>query len=163
MESNICMLTAAALQAPNDGHSDIITRAFDLKDQYAAIRMAVACRKLDDGWTDLTTDLVNYVATVLGPLRNRYVHDVWTVDEGQLKRLDFTPKVIRPQSRQPKTLRWGTVNDHVLEDIALLTDEIKEHGFFMWQIGCDISRRPLPPLASRLAIRPPQRLRAPQT
>lgn len=56
--------------------------------------------------------MVDIIRQQLAPLRNRFVHDYWTLSEGTLQRLESKASAKRPQAMQPHQLTFQRWHDH---------------------------------------------------
>lgn len=73
---------------------------------------------------DLPLDWLNWVVALLrradgelGPMRNRYIHDAYAINETSTVRIDRRPKLGKPQSRQRQTVTYNTEHDAPLAEI----------------------------------------------
>jgi hypothetical protein len=62
-------------------------------------------KRLDDDWFKQLKTLLDHIENVIGPQRNRYVHDLWTSDGVRVKKLEFRTAIKKPQSRKPLELK----------------------------------------------------------
>ena len=81
--------------------------------------------------TDFALETFNYIDNVLRNRRNRYVHDIWGYDfqAEWVQRTTYTPKIYRPQSREPRD--WTPMDihsDESLEDLWATVREILDHS-----------------------------------
>ncbi|MBA4795459.1 hypothetical protein [Phenylobacterium sp.] len=155
LELEIVNLCGALLQAPNDDVSNAMIQAFDFRAQISAIRLGAVARELPSGWAELIHDEVDYIDQTLRPRRNRYVHSMWLrSSEGELWRVDQTPRVYRAQAKQPLSWAGRSVVTETISAIRETVAEIDAHGGFVFQLASDLSWPPLPDLAARLGEQP---------
>lgn len=112
--------------------------------------------------------LLGRVSGELAPLRNRYVHDHWTVTNLEIVRLDKRAKIAKPQSRERDTLLFDTRHVTDPDDIDKLTARITlvlamlafaEYDLGVWrQTGLPLKPHPQYTEASK----PNARYRTPQ-
>lgn len=75
-------------------------------------------------WADCMTGLCNQISNVLGPERNRLIHDDWTPDEAAIKRTNLSVKIGKPASREAKALIQTDAAPSHVEAINTLTTKV---------------------------------------
>jgi hypothetical protein len=68
-------------------------------------------------WRECCNSLLQRVSGEVAPLRNRYVHDHWSLEPEGLVRTDKRGKIGRPQSHQPEAFLFNT--EHVTDPLIL--------------------------------------------
>jgi hypothetical protein len=81
-----------------------------LEARIGIIRRLLIHQKLDGPWRDWVEGLFKRILEELAPLRNRYVHDQWTLRKGEPLKIDKRARVLKPQSRQPDQLIFDASN-----------------------------------------------------
>jgi len=72
-------------------------------------------------WRDSFEKVLNQISGELAPIRNRYVHDYWTLSEGSIERLDQRAKLQKPQAFKDKGLHfnsWHTAKPGEIDDLS---------------------------------------------
>ena len=139
-----------------------IVRCYDFRDQLAALKVAAVARMTNPECLEAWLAALDYVDNVLRPRRNRYVHDLWhlgfcDLTDNVIRRQNLSPKVFRPQSRQPLTWAIGELIPENLAEMHHTIWEVIEHAGFIEELS---SKYELPnddPSLRALLQTPPQR------
>jgi hypothetical protein len=67
---------------------------------------------------------LNRTGGELAALRNRYIHDSWTIVGSLMTRVDKRAKLEKPQSHRRKALRFKTRHDTTNTDLERLTERV---------------------------------------
>lgn len=77
------------------------------------LRRLIFVEAPSEPWREWFVGLIDRITNELGPMRNRYIHDAWSVFSQPLVRRDRRALVKQAQSRQPPKLVFNT--EHVAE------------------------------------------------
>jgi hypothetical protein len=121
---------------PPDRHSYAIVHCLPFNDQLTAIKVAFVGRARDPRLTETAIAAINYIDNILGPRRNRYVHDLWQYDDYEqvAERFDRTVRIARPQSRKPLEVTALKITQEKLDDIWTTVREVKEHADVLYDL-----------------------------
>jgi hypothetical protein len=96
------VLTLLSIEAGDVAVS--LTSNMEFRDKIQ-VALAVGLKnRLDDEWYEVMSALLIDIDNRLRLQRNRFVHDFWTMDGVQVKKLQFKVTLKRPQSRKPLEL-----------------------------------------------------------
>jgi hypothetical protein len=76
----------------------------DFSKKCTLVKRLITLGSPGEEWFDEMDDLLTELASKLSPLRNRFIHDMWSFNVENIARIERTVTTKRPQSRQPKTL-----------------------------------------------------------
>lgn len=115
-------LIAALLPASQDRVACITTTITDVAPRCEIIVRLITLDHPHPAFRDWLIALVRRVSGEIAPLRNRYVHDAWQLEEGQLVRFDRRAKVAKVQARHPPTLIFDTKHLTDVKEVSRLEE-----------------------------------------
>lgn len=132
---NLCMTWAALdrilddlfeplLQCSSAQVASIITNLENVSARCDILKRLLVNEAPSEAYREWLTALLDRVSGELSPLRNRYVHDHWTVNNLEIVRTDKRAQIGKAQSRQPLTLRFDTRHVTDPKDVDNLTHRI---------------------------------------
>ena len=88
------------------------------------IRKLLHTLGMPDWWRNALTQALNIVESDVGPLRNRCIHDSWSLSEGQLVRKDRRAFLKKLKARGADILQFDLEHTMKTGDIDLLNTDI---------------------------------------
>jgi hypothetical protein len=99
-----------------------------------ALKRLLHIEPLPDPLVTFAMALLDRVSNELAPLRNRLIHDGWSITKEKTSRIDKRAKLGRPQSRHRTTVIHGTRHPTELEEIRRVHERISTVQFGLWAL-----------------------------
>lgn len=99
-----------------------------------ALKRLLYIEPIPDPLVAFAVGLLDRVSGELAPLRNRLIHDGWSITKEETSRIDKRAKLGKPQSHQPMTVIHETKHPTQLEEIKHVGSRIGTVQFALWAL-----------------------------
>jgi hypothetical protein len=99
-----------------------------------ALKRLLHIEPLPDPLVSFAVGLLDRVSGELAPLRNRLIHDGWSITKAEPSRIDKRAKLGKTQSRQRTTVIHETKHPTELEEIKRVDGRIGTVQFALWAL-----------------------------
>lgn len=99
-----------------------------------ALKRLLHVEPLPDPLVSFAVGLLDRVSRELAPMRNRLIHDGWSITKEETSRIDKRAKLGKPQSRQRMTVIHETKHPTELEDIKRADERIGTVLSALWAL-----------------------------
>ena len=99
-----------------------------------ALKRLLHVEPLPDPLVSFAVGLLDRVSGELAPLRNRLIHDSWSISKEETSRIDKRAKLGKPQSRQRMTVMRETRHPTALEEIKRVDEKVSTVHFGLWAV-----------------------------
>jgi hypothetical protein len=136
-----------------------MARCFGFRKLLESIKIGVVAKYPNTIQVDEIIDTIDYIDNTLRTGRNRYVHDDWMFfpDTSRVVKNDPTPRIRRPQAKQPREMFARSFTDETIDDLIVTIDEIEQNIIYLANLISPIRGAPWS-LEGLLAKRPQRHL-----
>ena len=125
LDSNLDDLFEPLIQCSDAQVASIVTNVDTVAGRCDILRRLITIEAPSPEYREYLIAVLNRISGELAPLRNRYIHDNWSISHEQVVKIDKRAKITKPQSRQAELLLFNTEEVTPTEQVDKLTDKVR--------------------------------------
>ena len=125
LDSEVDSLFAPLLECSEAQVASIVTNVDTLGTRCDILKRLITHAAPSPEYRKCIVGILNRVSGELAPLRNRYVHDKWSITHEEIVKIDKRAKIGKPQSRADEVLSFNTEEVTPTELVDKLTSRVR--------------------------------------